>query len=313
MVRPLTSTTLKQNATDWLKVFRFQESGTVIQVQDDCEFYIPLVFKANRNRNLKLFYIKLNDHDLLQTLGRIVRLSASSRVGVFISHISSLLTPKKTYIWYELEEIIRKNPNFSVLIFSETDLTGIKFKHLVNHCSGLFANVIYYPLYGQADTLQFINYRLAGWKLSLSPDLKEKIAKVCGGQLWFASQLLRIYRDRPNITFNEATTDQVLKEKVGVFWSKFSKKEQLIIKNYFYKRLSDQDKQSHEFIFLKKIHVLGLPLLKLVIESGENNQSLVIKRGELYLKDRPVSADLTRAEELALRFLVKTRRAGRFG
>ena len=39
-ITPVTAETTLENARKWLNIIRYGESGTVIQLQDDCEFRI---------------------------------------------------------------------------------------------------------------------------------------------------------------------------------------------------------------------------------------------------------------------------------
>lgn len=304
MINPLTGVTLKGNQEEWLRIIKYKESGVVLQIQDDCEYYIPLVIKANKDKNLKLFYLKANQKDWIKKIEKLIIENKKQRVGVFISHVTPWLKPKKLLIWYKLEELIRKN-NLSVVIFSEQDLTSPKFNELVNYCSGLFANIIYYPLYGMTDRRQFIEYKLESWQVKLSSKIKEHIAVSCGGQLWLASQMLRYYRNNSKGTIKDAEKDELLKKKVLIFWSKFSKKEKEIIRNKILNCLSNKDKQTHEFEYLNKIKALNVPLLKLAIETELKENQLSLRRGGVYLKKRLISQELTRNEELILRLLIK--------
>ena len=53
-VTDITPETIEENARKWLNIVKFNESGTVIQLQDDCEYSVTEVIN---NKNLLKKYL----------------------------------------------------------------------------------------------------------------------------------------------------------------------------------------------------------------------------------------------------------------
>ena len=74
---PITPETTARNAKKWLNIVRYGESGTVIQLQDDCEYRVLEILNDKKilidilgpyYRKYLLGYIQLDTKDLLSTI-----------------------------------------------------------------------------------------------------------------------------------------------------------------------------------------------------------------------------------------------------
>lgn len=250
-ITPITQKTTMENAQKWLNIIRYGESGTVIQLQDDCEYRVleiinnPKILKSILGPYYKkylLSYVPIDGKDLLiavrKTLiglclerkiapyNRLTQMTSANIVsfiakkgydiGLFISHVTSILQTKNYQAFVDLEFLIRTNKNLSVIVFSEQDLTSSKFDELFDKASFLFDNVINYPLYSEKDAKQFIHHYCAQWSMNIKQDLLLKIIELCGGYLWLIHEAIRHVRNNQNITPNEIVSNNLLIRKAEV-------------------------------------------------------------------------------------------------
>lgn len=199
---PVTAETTQSNAKRWLNIVRYGESGTIVQLQDDCEYRILEII--NNPKTLKdilgkyhkkyiLKYLPIDQKDLHQTIketliGIATEFKIATRgilsewksdeilseiakkgydVGLFISHVTLLLKNHYFQPFFDLELLIRISKNLSVIVFSELDITAEKYNILVDKASFLYDNIIRYPMYGSIDSKQFISHYNHHWKFSL--------------------------------------------------------------------------------------------------------------------------------------------------
>lgn len=319
---PITSETTLANARRWLNIIRFGESGTVIQLQDDCEFRIleiinnPKILKNVLGPYYKkylLAYISLDQKDLLKTIkeklielclikkigtkGTLTRLtneellseiaSKGYDIGLFTSHITSLLKNDFQPL-YDLENLIRTGKNLSAVVFSEVDITHEKYNQLVDKASFLFDHVTKYPLYSEADSRQFISHYNSHWQFSLPDQAIDEIIKSCGGYLWLIHHGLRNLRDNQQMNVEEAVSDELMLRKLEAIWTKFTEKERDIIRKTYYGNLQESDTLRHEYDYLRTIRMVKETGKK--VELGIPIFSLVIEK-ENRLKEFRVKDD----------------------
>lgn len=291
VIPPVTLETTLTNARRWLNIIRFGESGTVIQLQDDCEYRVLEII--NNQTILKNFlglyykkyilrYLPIDQKDIqkaikdtLTEIATEIKIGTKGilsewksdeilneiakkgyEVGLFISHVSLLLKNHYFQPFFDLELLIRTSKNLSVVIFSEIDITHEKYSLLVDKASFLYDNITKYPLYGNSDSKQFISHYNYQWKFSLPDRTINEIIEACGGYLWLIHQVHRSLRDNTNMTVSEALKDEVLIRKLEVIWKKFTEEEQSIIQKTYNDRLQKTDILSHEYNYLKSIRVI---------------------------------------------------------
>jgi hypothetical protein len=291
-ITPISLNTLNRDAHDWLSIIRYHESGTVIQFQADCEYYIPpkisdqvilAKYLGKTYKKYVLDYIRLDEKNLLCEINsRLVQLATRKglkipiiagkseineiltnfeknglSIGFFISHITSLLDSKNFQQFYDLEHILRTHHNLSIIFFSEIDITVDSYLSLVDRCSSMFTHIIKYPFYNSADTEQFITYNEKIWNVKIPTNIKKEIMFECGGHLWLIRQALRYWRDHRDVPLPELFTHDLMQIKLNVIWNKFTPDEQNILKNTATKTLTEKDHQSHEYRYLKSIGLIG--------------------------------------------------------
>jgi DNA-binding winged helix-turn-helix (wHTH) protein len=290
-VAPVSAKTTLENARKWLNIVRFGESGTVIQLQDDCEYRVSeiienpkilkqylgpyyrkyllsyfLIFDRNAESVLKENLLKLIESRKIEDPKKLEGLSNPEiiefitnkgfELGLFIS-VKYSDDGKKFYndLVY-LEEILQKAKNLSIIIFSETDISTSEFETLQDKCTLFFDHVIKYPLYSKEDSLQFIEYNNSMWYMNLKPEFRNKILSECGGYLWLISHIQRYFRDNPDSSWKEAIDDELLLDKLEVIWGKLNSKEKNIVITTHANNLTTSDKNSHEYKYLLKINLL---------------------------------------------------------
>jgi hypothetical protein len=290
-MQPLTQKTIETDAVNWLKIIQYKESGTVIQLQDDCEYRMEDII-SNTNRRNKVFGDKA-DHFLLGSLSlgkkpllnevraKIFEICSRNgihlsenigddlvelftylkknnyHIGLFISHMRSVLDndPQHQEL-YDLELFIKTSGCLSVVLFSEYDVTHESYHELVDKASSLFQNVYIYPLYGEADVDQFIRSKEEAYGIEIDEALRDVIKRQCGGYLWLVSHILRQVRNTGEAYIRQMAEDDMLTHKLRSIWNKFTEAEQDILRRVHTGQISENDKQLHEYRYLQSIHLV---------------------------------------------------------
>lgn len=290
-IPPITPETTFENARRWLNIIRYRESGTVIQLQDDCEYRVLEIIKNSKilkkilgsyHRKYLLKYIPIDLKDLHKSIkDAIVNLCVERKihtnnnlqvlttseilevvaqrgyeVGLFISHITPVLIKRNFQPLIDLELLIRTSKNLSVIVFSELDITHKKYNLLVDKCSFLYDQVIKYPMYSEADSRQFISHYNHHWGFSLPKKKIEEIINACGGYLWLIHQTQRTLRDNPGISVKQALSSDLIIKKLEVIWSKFTKEEKSILYKASSNSIQEPDTLTHEYNYLKSISIV---------------------------------------------------------
>lgn len=288
---PISASTIEENARKWLNIVRFTESGTVIQLQEDCEYRILEII--NNKTLLKKYlgpyfrkylfkYLQINQKNIIEiihdaliglcldkkigsrkplnSLSNVELLTEIAKsgyeVGLFISHVTPILQKRNYQGLVDLELLVQTSKNLSVIVFSELDISQDKYKILVNKCSFLFDHLIKYPLYREPDVLQFIKFYEDFWNFSLSENKAREIFKLCGGYLWLVHQAIRNLRDNSNLSVYEACYDDLLLSKLETIWEKFTAEEKNIIRRIYLGTIEQIDTFRDEYGYLKNIGVI---------------------------------------------------------
>lgn len=293
-IPPITAETTLKNALLWLNTIRYGESGSVLQLQDDCEYRVleiinnPIILKKVLGLYYKKYlfrYLPIDNRNLSEsvresiigiclekklsfynhltsmTTPQIIKLIANKGydIGLFISHISPLLNSSHFQPLIDLELLVRTNKNLSVIMFSEIDITSKKYHLLADKCSFLFDNIFPYPMYSEKDSRQFIKHYTNEWQISLDDRLTDQLAEVCGGYLWLIHQAIRNVRNDPKITLQEAVSNDLMTKKIEVLWNKFSNEQKEIIRKTAYDSISNKDTLTEEYQYLKSINIIRTP------------------------------------------------------
>lgn len=289
---PITPETTSENARKWLSIIRYRESGTVIQLQDDCEYRVleiinnKDILKAHLGPYYKkhlLAFIPIDQKDLHATIKETILMLCEQKhielprnkagldlqalldaisqqgfeVGLFITHLSHLLHKKTMQSMIDLEHTVRATKNLSVIVFTHTDITNTSFQHLTDSCSFLFDHVLKYPLYGDTDTLQFCNWVTHTWDTEIPNHVISEIIHTCGGYLWLVNQALRTYRDNPEMGVNHAVSTDTILTITESIWNRLSDREKDIVRKLHFGSLKQEDTLTQEFGHLKSLHVIG--------------------------------------------------------
>lgn len=341
-----------ENARSWLNIIRYGESGTVMQIQDDCMYRVLDII--NNRKILKqvlgpyykkyiLAYLQIDELDLnkiinntliqiclerkILTLQKLKKNSNEKilkiitdygyEVGLFISHVSSLIRNNNFQPLIDLEFLVRSNSNLSVIVFSEIDLSHAKYDFLVHRASFLFDHLIKYPLYGEKDIRQFIRYYCHQWNFSLPERKINEMILSCGGYLWLNHQAVRNLRDDRNISVMEALTGELMIRKLESLWSKFTDQEKIILRKIIFGSLLNPDTLTHEYQYLKDIQVikenkgqvkLGIPLFSLVVEKENKMNEVQVKGNQILIGERDITDELSKTEKSVMSLLLNNKR-----
>lgn len=348
---PISAETLESNAKRWLANMRYGESGTIIQLQDDCEIYLPPIIYSPKTlkkhlgpfyRKYILGYIRLNEKAFLTTIKEEIMTLCQKRklpiaqnaqqlpldqilskiarggydIGLFVSHTKNLFQVSRYGELYELEHLLRSNKNVSITLFSEIDITHPSYETLTDKCSSLFTNILYYPMYTEADAYQFITFNSRLWNMTLPYSTQQLLVQEFGRYLWLLRHAVRVLRNQPNATIEEIYNDFLMRKKIHVVWNKFTPKEKDLIKKSFVGALTPEDKTSHEFQYLKQILLLEennngivvtIPALRLGIAAEQQTNRLTIHKDRFYYDDRDISTHFTPNETILLRVLFQAK------
>ncbi len=351
LTSPITTQTTLENAKKWLNIIRYGESGTVIQLQDDCEYRVleiihnPTILKSFLGPYYKkyiLAYLPVDQKDLMQTvretlieeaeirkvesLHKLFRLKTSDlishitnkgyEVGFFISHIAPFLK-KDHQPLIDLEQLIRTCKNFSVIVFSEHDITHERFNFLVDKCSFLYDHLIKYPMYSDKDARQFISHYSQSWNFSLPETIIKEIIGSCGGYLWLIHQAHRNLRDDPELTVEEALINEQMRLKLDSVWIKFTETEKEIIRKVYFENIQENDTLTHEYDYLRSINVikeengltrLGIPLLSQVIEKEMRLNKFQLRDERIYIGEKEITRLLTPKERNFMNLMLSSKK-----
>ncbi|MCL4364014.1 helix-turn-helix domain-containing protein [Patescibacteria group bacterium] len=333
-VNSLTQETLENDAHRWLNIIRYHESGTIIQIQNDAVYRVHQLLGDKKllkkilgkyYRKYLLGYISLSEDNLIDAINKKIQKWSQGKdledslkkieskgldVGLFVDYATNIITNKSEQKQlFELETILRKFKNFSVIIFSEVDITEAGFNQLVNQCSSLFTHIIKYPLYSEKDSLQFTSYNESLWKFKFPEKTKQAVVKSCGGYLWLIRQALRLLRDEKDLTLEQVFSHELMLRKLDVVWSKLTEPEKDVLRKINNKYLDEDSKNSQTYSYLKTIKMivndsLGIPILKYVIEKEKRTNQLIVKDGDVFLDKENVSYQLTKSETRIIKVLI---------
>lgn len=320
--------TTQRNAFQWLNIIRYRESGSIIQLQEDCDFRIDEILN---NKILLKRILGPNFHDYLlaqihldgknllwEIKEKIILLCENNRfknfqnlsnlsltkilskidktgyhIGLFITNTKQLFNNNNYAQLFELEHLLRTTRGLSVIVFTEIDITRSNFNDLADKCSSLFTHIIKYPLYLEKEANQFINYNLKLWNMKLSIRLRKEIVDQCGGYLWLIRQALRIVRDNPKAGFADIFSHQLMVKKIEVIWEKFTADEKKLLKAAANSVLTADDKLTAQYHYLKTINVLkekqGSVSLGIPLLAQVIQKE--IKANEIYLQGEKVFSD----------------------
>lgn len=349
---PITYRTRIENANKWLSIVRFGESGTVIQLQDDCEYRVLEVIEDKKIvksilgpyfRKYILKYLPVDQKDLQKAIresliesclerkisseNKLKKLSpakilteiaqAGFEVGLFISHVTPLLRKKDFQPLIDLELLIRTSKNVSVIFFSEQDITHKKYTILTDKASFLFDHILYYPLYDEKDSLQFIHFYSEKWKYPLNETSSSEVIQRCGGYLWLIHQALRSLRDNQASSIQDAFTHELMLKKIETIWTKFTDEEKNIIRKIIFGSLREADTLTHAYHYLIKMRVvlekknkvyLGIPLLSYAIEKENKLNELQTKDNRVLVGEKDISGSLSKKEKEVLGILLSAKK-----
>ncbi len=349
---PISLETTLANAKAWLNIIRYREYGTILHLQDDSVYRVedlignPKIlrkFLGPYHRKYLLEFIPNDQTDLISSIKSTLIKSSLARgitkdhelstlgileildqigqegfeVALFISGIARLLDEPDYHSLFELEHILEKAKNISVILFCERDLTGDNYKHLTTKCSLIFDHIIKYPLYEQEDSRQFIKYNNSMWKMKLNKDLENEIIHQCGGYLWLISDMQRYIRDNPKSSIDDASNDFVLFQKLEAIWLKFTDIEKSIINKVIKNNLHEEDISSHEYEYLVSLRillksnektVLGIPLLSKVIDKEIRVNSIQLKENQIFVHEKDVTDIFSLSEQKLLKLLLNNKK-----
>lgn len=350
IITDITEATILDNARKWLNIIRYSEYGVVIQPQDDCEYRVDQII--NNPKILKkilgpyyrkyLFgYVPLDKKGLMESIKESILSICQERkicipeniisikkivdfigekgyeVGLFLSRINAYLEEPDFKTFFELEYLLENTLNFSVIIFSEKDLTHPKYKVLVDKCSLLFDHISIFPFYSREDAKQFIKYNNSMWSMTLSKKLEDQIIDSCGGYLWLISHIQRFIRDNPDYLFADTLKDKSLLMKLESILVKFTVQEQELILRTYDGLITDFDKQTHEYKYLLSIRMikeisgkpsLGIPLLALIAEKEKNLKNIELRNDRIFVSGSEIVDFLTKNEKKFLMLLLSRQR-----
>jgi DNA-binding winged helix-turn-helix (wHTH) protein len=321
---PITPETTGKNARAWLSIARYGESGTVIQLQDDCEYRVKEILDDARllksilgpyYKKYLLAYVTIEPQNLLESIRTtLLDLAASHKlgtrgtltqltntellkeigaqgyeVGLFLSPLAPLITKIPHQSLIALESLVRMSKNLSIIAFSEIDITHPQYAKLADKCSFLFDHIIAYPLYEETDVKQFLLHYGTQWHFSLPEKTISDIVYASGGQLWLAHQLFRYLRDNRESSLEMAYEDPALVTKLSSIWEKLDTHQQEILRKVHFQTLNHTEIVSHEYAYL-----LAARLIRKTPETvalGIPLLSLVITR-ELALSQWTIQSDM---------------------
>ncbi|MFC1711671.1 winged helix-turn-helix domain-containing protein [Patescibacteria group bacterium] len=218
-------------------------------------------------------------------------------------------------IFLLLASNIEKTPEVQALLFFEKDLTYPENLKKISTRTAILQNIIYSPLYEEKDVLHFINYLCQKWKLKLSTNAIEEIAKQCNGHFLLVKEAVRVLQRNKKAKIKDLFDSDNMNMRLEWIFDGFSESEKEVLRKIAFEKGSFTDNEKHSLFYLKKIGVLGtggkitIPLLEkyLLLRKNDNTQ-LMFRNGEVLLNNVPINIFFSRQEYRVLKGLLKNKR-----
>lgn len=141
---------------------------------------------------------------------------------------SDLLIDQKCTLLPVFEKILRKGQSLFIFFFHHNILSP-KYLQIMGQHHIFFQNIQIFPLFSFHDRLLFISYLEKVFTITIPKEEKERIAKLCGGSMWFIKEAVRQYSKNP--IPNQTYRHEAMNTKLRIFYEDFSPEEKNILQD----------------------------------------------------------------------------------
>lgn len=176
-----------------------------------------------------------------------------------ISDGEMLLKPEEKLVLPMLQNLTLSYRKIKTFIAFESNI----FKKIpdFNRYNLVFQNILYYPLYNEADMMFFVEYLCKKWQMKMPQPVRKSIVYNSGGSFWLTKAACRSYRENGEWSIE----DKMFQFRLESIFETLSDEEKVIIGSC--PHLS-QFEDNKDLFFLKKIglikedHNLAIPELR---------------------------------------------------
>ena len=212
-------------------------------------------------------------------------------------------------IWFTVQCRV---DSLRMLLFFETNLFDPDTLSLFGSVPAFQPRIVELPLYGAADTKQFITHMMQSiWHFTIAPGMTNRIISQCGGMFLLVKEALWYLRDHPKATADAVFSHTEMQFNLAALWNGFDKKEQEVLEGVVKREeLNDQSLLS-SILYLEHLGFLTrertgwkitIPLLTHYVQKllTHDHQLTLNGQKQILLDSVPVDAHFSRAQHRIL-------------
>jgi hypothetical protein len=197
--------------------------------------------------------------------------------------------------------LVKYSNNVQSVMAIEKDINALAPN--IHELNRVFQNIIYYPLFDEADMRLFMRYLCKRWNFEISRENEDKIWNECGGSFWLTKEAMREMRD------DQAwgITNDGFSQRIIALANEFTPDEQKIITQL--PRSMNDNSLGGVILRLQKVgwikdHKFSVPiLLPELIKRVAEQYKIGIQNNELIWKGIELRQLLSPSENLVLKLL----------
>lgn len=340
---PITRTNFEENVGKWLEIIASGESGSIIFFprtdrlrrlpqcigdQDLLKKYLKKshtyhfltldleLFHIEELEDLEEFIVKQINSLPLKKYFRTLPswdeyLTNNNLHIILLVPIAEKLLEISYYsVFVILDNLIRKYSSIQVLLFFEKDILHPQYLKTFSIRTTFLQNIVYYPLYSEKDTSNFIYYLLCKWNLRISQKLTLRIIEQCGGHLWLVKEAVRYFRQ--NKGEKHIFDRDEMRLRLEDIYNCLLESEKSLLRKIIFGQTDYTSLEKHSMSHLRRIHFLSkdnsftIKLLENYIGSLEEKRpNIEYKNGSVFLNEVPIQAQFSRKELKVLKGLLQ--------
>lgn len=211
----------------------------------------------------------------------------------------------QTALHYLIDEY---RDTFSLLSFSEEDVTHPSIVPFVSDAMRMYENIYYYSLYPNNDALSFIKYMENKWTLHLKKPVEDRIIHDCGGHFWLLKEAIR----QSDADTYPLYPGEGMKFRLKIIYNSLQPSEQQVINKLIRHKDNLTEEEMHSLRYLQKMRLFENNrkcLIELfadyIVTISESSTELTLKNNHLVLNHVPIEKFFSRKEYRVIKVLLE--------